>query len=271
MPPDLEAFHRSIADELVAVKDRLRNLVEHWPTDGEHKEAALRAVLRRHMGDAFAVVRGFVVDQHRSSGQIDLMIVDRASPTLFRDGDLCIVTPDAVRAVIEVKTRLDGPQAIQDAVQQLRERVEHWGSRRIWTGLFVFDGEERERLPGQVLEALATDWQQVPVDAVSVGASCFVRWWPKLTPRPTRRIDPQRSVWRTYSIDRLAPAYFIGNLLDYLSPTSVGSNGRVWFPISAPGGKENFAGLEIGPDEHTPRNAARPDQQDLPLEEEPHE
>jgi len=271
MPPDLEAFHRSIADELIAVKDRLRNLVKHWPTDGEHKEAALRAVLRRHVGDAFAVVRGFVVDEHRSSGQIDLMVVDRAAPTLFRDGDLYIVTPDAVRAVIEVKTRLNGPQAIREAVEQLRERVDRWGSQRVWTGLFVFDGKERERLPGQVLVALATDWRRVPVNAVSVGASCFVRWWPKREQGRPSRIDTEASVWRSYDIDRLAPAYFIGNLLEHLSPASVGTNGRIWFPIRAPGGKENFAGLEICPNEDTPRGPARPDRETLPFEEEPHE
>jgi len=271
MSPDLQAFHRSISDELQSVKDRLRNLVEHWPTDGEHKEAALRTVLRRHIGDSFAVVRGFIVDANRSSGQIDLMIVDRSYPTLFRDGDLYIVTPDAVRAVIEVKTRMDGPQAIREAVGQLRERLNLWGSRRIWTGLFVFDGEERERLPGQVLEALATDWRRVPVDAVSVGASCFVRWWPKPEQGRPRRIDANASVWRSYQIDRLAPAYFIGNLLDHLSPGSIKSNNRVWFPIQAPGGKEHFAGFDIHPDEDVARAVDLPDRQYMLQEEEDRE
>ena len=47
--PDYSAYHRSLTEELYSLKDRIRNLVSHWPTDGEHKEVALRSVLRRHL------------------------------------------------------------------------------------------------------------------------------------------------------------------------------------------------------------------------------
>ena len=40
-------YHKSIARELEATKDRIRQLIgdKHWLTDGEHKEAVLRRVL----------------------------------------------------------------------------------------------------------------------------------------------------------------------------------------------------------------------------------
>src|SRR5262245_38550627 len=91
---DLLAFHHSISDELHAIKNRIRNLVHHWPTDGEHKEVALRNVLRRHLPQTALIGRGFVVNRKSSSTQIDILIADANKPALFRDGDLMIVTPD---------------------------------------------------------------------------------------------------------------------------------------------------------------------------------
>ena len=59
--PDYAAFHRSVSEELYSVKDRIRNLVTHWATDGESKEVALRSVLRRHLPASVIVGRGFIV------------------------------------------------------------------------------------------------------------------------------------------------------------------------------------------------------------------
>ena len=92
--PDFQTYHKSLTEELYSVKDRIRNLVEHWPTDGEWKESALRTVLRRHLPDQVLVGRGFVAARNYSSTQIDLLVLRPPKPTLFRDGDLVIVTPD---------------------------------------------------------------------------------------------------------------------------------------------------------------------------------
>lgn len=60
----------------------------------------------------FQVLRclgGFIVERQWSSTQIDLMVLKPEKPTLFRDGDLAVVTPYARGAVVEVKTSLNGP------------------------------------------------------------------------------------------------------------------------------------------------------------------
>lgn len=123
MPPNFESFHRSVTEELYSIKDRIRNLVNHWPTDGESKEVALRSVLRRHLPSSAIVGRGFIVTELQSSTQIDILIVDSNKPTLFREGDLLIVTPDAVLGVIEVKTELRSRQDMEDALIKL-SRIE---------------------------------------------------------------------------------------------------------------------------------------------------
>ena len=104
--PDYTSYHRSLTEELYSIKDRIRNLVKHWSTDGESKEVALRSLLRRHLPESVIVGRGFIVTPDTSSTQIDVLVVDANKPTLFKDGDLLIVTPDAVLGVIEVKTQL---------------------------------------------------------------------------------------------------------------------------------------------------------------------
>lgn len=84
MPPDYESFHRSVTQDLYSIKDGIRNLIAHWPTDGESKEVALRTVLRRHLPTSVIVGRGFIVTRDQSSTQVDILIVDANKPTLFQ-------------------------------------------------------------------------------------------------------------------------------------------------------------------------------------------
>src|SRR5688500_4396773 len=105
---DTQAHFKSLAAEITAVKDHVQNLIgsAHWPTVGAWKETVLRSILRRHLPPALQIGSGFVISENGRSNQIDVLIYDDSGPVLFRDGDLVIVTPDVVRAAIEVKTRI---------------------------------------------------------------------------------------------------------------------------------------------------------------------
>jgi hypothetical protein len=259
MPPDFESYHRSIASELASLKDRIRHLVPHWPTDGEHKEVALRALLRRHVGESVHVGRGFVVAPGVESRQIDVLVIDREAPTLFRDGDLFIVTPDAVRAVVEVKTKWSRGADATRSIEQLRAQTRGWvgldADRRVWTGVFVYERGNCQALSNDVLGALATrqNGASCPVDCVAVGSDLFVRWWPEDEGGAPNQAAPT-NVWRAYEIEGLAPSYFLGNLIAHLCPARVPAYGAVWFPLQYPGGKERFAFQEIAPGGQAPRD-----------------
>jgi hypothetical protein len=245
--PNLEAYHRSLSAELAALKDRVRHLVRHWPTDGEHKEVALRSVLRRHVPDTVHVGRGFVVTPEDSSPQIDVLLIDASTPALFRDGDLFIVTPDAVRAIVEVKSRLDGEAAIGDAISHLQLAASYCGNgmrQQTWAGLFVYEGDNTDLAHQNLLRALgrrARD-ENPAVHCVSAGQSTFVRWWPQSS----------HNQWRSYSLDGLAPAYFLGNLLHHLNGRGSWSARTTWFPLQMAGGKERFARFRIAPGQQEP-------------------
>lgn len=120
---DLTEYHKSISQELNLVKDRVRNIIgsSHWQSDGEHKEAVLRRILRTHLPESLHVARGFVYfprefqydnEWRNVSPQLDILIRDRSKPTLFKDEDLRHSYP----------RRRQGHHRGEDAKQQFARR-----------------------------------------------------------------------------------------------------------------------------------------------------
>jgi hypothetical protein len=237
--PDFNAFHQSITAELYSTKDRIRNLVSHWPTDGESMEVALRSVLRRHLPASVLIGRGFIVAKEGRSTQIDILVVDASKPTLFREGDLMIVTPDAVRAIVEVKTEVRDRGTLSRALSKLSdvERMCHQVTKSdsVWTGLFSFN--EIALSDNIILGALsdAHAHSNRVVNCVSVGTNTFVRFWPEGR-RVHSRVPGQ--VWHSYNLHGVAPSYFMGNLVDAISAVNRDTSSFAWFPHL--GGKEQF-------------------------------
>ena len=80
-------------------------------------------MLRRNLPDSIGVRNGFVVAGHQSSHQLDIIIYDQSAPILFRDGDLVFVTPDAVRGIIEVKSKV-AANSFRIAAKKLAKAIE---------------------------------------------------------------------------------------------------------------------------------------------------
>ena len=246
--PSFTEFHKSITAELYSVKDRIRQLVSHWPTDGEHKEAALRSVLRRHLHQSADVGRGFIVTEKDCSTQIDILIVDNRKPVLFREGDLMIVTPDAVLAVAEVKAELRNGPMLTDAIEKLATIRRLIGSNelyrpvaeRIWSGIFAFNESDlsHEVMMRAVGEAKVN--QIYPVNCISAGKSKFMRFWEsgQVVSSPETG-----GVWHLYDLPEVAPSYFIGNLVDSISPFKQSDASFAWFPVL--GGKERHRTMHL--------------------------
>ena len=251
--PDFNLFHQSISKELFAVKDRIRNLVKHWGTDGEHKEVALRSILRKHLPESAIIGRGFIVTEHESSTQIDILIVDSRKPTLFKEGDLMIVTPDSVLAVIEVKTRQRTYSNVKETLTKLSEiesLCNGLGTNDLWTGLFVFEGEsdseadlaeKQQKDDDQLRDALravgnAQTATGKKVNCVSCGHNQFIRFWKDGNREANSPINGE--VWHSYLLEGVAPSYFIGNLIDHISRIDNRNSAFAWFPQL--GGKEAF-------------------------------
>lgn len=226
-------YFKSISEELSSLKLRIRNLMTdpHWVTDGEWKESVLRNMLRRYLPETIKVGRGFIYSQGTCSSQIDVLLYDTSYPILFKDGDLVFITPDAVRGIIEVKSNVNY-QTLSAAFDKLTlnaklvNEVNFEGSKPCFTGLFSYETDVSGS--ARILELLKDKCSgnvSKTITHVCLGSSIFLRFW---------SISPEggNNVWHSYTLEDLAPAYFITNVLESISPTSVTSNGSVWFPLN---------------------------------------
>ena len=231
--PDFLSYHRSLQAELDAIRDRVRSLIQHWPTDGAFKEAVLRNVIRRHLPEPLFVGTGFVVTQEARSSQIDILVVDKSLPTLFQDGDLVIVTVDAARAAVEVKTSLNGQQGLYGAFAKLASngalcsQYRNLVPRPLWTGLFVYDAAPNQE--GNLLRALrsAADEKGVRVDCVAYGSDVLISFVTK------HQVMQDGNGWICCNMPGLAPALFLSLLLNHFAQPSVFFDRTAWFPPQA--------------------------------------
>ena len=231
--PDFLSYQKSLGDELKAVKDRVRHLIQHWATDGAFKEAALRSIFRRYLPESLLVGTGFVVSCEECSTQVDILIVDRKAPTLFKDGDLMIVTPDVVRGVIEVKTTLGGSKDIAQACEKLCNvtamcsQPGNIDKRLLWSGLFVYDGAlNQER---NLLSAVYNAFQQTRCDikCIAYGSNTLIQC------SETNQValnGVEANGWTSWYVPGMAPSYFIGQMLNLWFKLTTYSEPVAWFP-----------------------------------------
>ena len=254
MESDFVKYHQNLSVEFMAIQDQIRHLIgdSHWLTDGEHKEAILRKVLRNRLSDTVRVGRGFFCDDSGPSNQSDIMITDTGSPTLFRDGDLVIVTPDCVKAIIEVKTKITTRSMLEGILGKLSEnitRVRRYNPDA-WAGLFIYDGLDThyKRTNARVLNKGKTlldvlcksshGSEKRAVNCVAWGPNLFSRYWSgKMPQMGTPR-------WSVYYFggehERLSPSYFISNLVMDIASGDDHDMRFAWYPIQTGLGKEDY-------------------------------
>ncbi len=219
-----------MAAELKAIQDRVRLLIQHWPTDGRFKETVLRNLLRKHLPESVLIGTGFVVSAREASGEIDILIVDRGMPTLFKEDDLLIVTPESVRAVIEVKTSINSPGEIRNIIQELALRKQvaasHVSNTNIWAGLFVYDADEKDRhqdLLSAVCEAGIDEARTI--DCVAFGRDTLVNYFGERMSRYGVRPD---NAWHSFQVPSIAPAMFVASLIGHLMPNNKDFGSFAW-------------------------------------------
>jgi hypothetical protein len=232
-------YHYATTDELLALTNKVRNLVTHWSEDGRYKEAVLKSVIRRFLPEQFIIGTGFVVKptdtrgEHVSSRQIDLMMYDSASPVLFKEGDFVILTPDAVRGIIEVKANLQN-QNIREVVQQANVNGEFIYSAKsredkrlkFFNGIFSYEGYEAfvnhevfaENFKLGNTGFRGRSFKKFKVNHVCLNKDWFIKYW-----------EDDELPHSVYNIYNLSFPFFIANLLSSLANESIQKNNAIWF------------------------------------------
>jgi hypothetical protein len=247
-------YLKSLSVELGALENRVRNFIEgdNWLTDGEWKESVLRTVLKRHLPASVEVARGFVIGVGGHSRQLDILLHDTSKPVLHRDGDLVFVTADAVKGIIDVKSKIHSTNLV-GAINNLADNAAFTRSNsnfseqpdELFVGLFAYGTTlHGGNLCQRVLDVLKTsadeDSRRV-INHLCLGNSLFVRYWPYRPGDRARHFG--YDMWHGYALADLSPGYFIHNAVDSVSGSSVVLNNDVWFPAE---GKERVMSCDAG-------------------------
>jgi hypothetical protein len=212
-----------------SLKDRVRNFIDdaHWLTDGEWKESVLRSILARRLPDTIKIGRGFVLTREGPTTQCDILIYKASSPILFREGELVFLTPDAVLGIIEVKARTS-KSILEATLDRFSEIGRKMGRDRSNCFFGLFSYESTIANDQVILDVLREkcDHEAKIVELISLGCSTFVRWW-KYHPDGN---NSHYERWHSYRLDHMSAGYFVANVVDFVSPGSVGNNDWLWFP-----------------------------------------
>lgn len=231
--PDYVAYRKSISNELIDIKDRVRNFIDdaHWGEDGRYKEIILKECLQNHLPTNVKVGTGFILNRYnRKSQQIDIIVYRDNCPLLFQKGDFIIAPEEAVLAIIEVKTTLDRNN-LDDTVKHTTKNgrvVNH----PIFNGIFSYDygfGENIRR--SRCLENSLKN-SHGGVNHLCLGPNHFIKYWNDF------KEGRKRDQYRIYNIEQLAFGYFIGNLVEDIYKYTVSEQlpetlAKVFYPIES--------------------------------------
>lgn len=247
MPGNVQAFQKSVTKELYILKDRVRNLIgaAHWGEEGRFKEAVVKNLLRKFLPSNFSVASGFILkalgendNANVLSRQLDIIVYDNTLPILFSEGDLIITTITNVRAIIEVKSRID-QHTISQVLNQFDSSIENFeveiSDNDIFTGVFAFDFNGNINTD-TVKDALANS--KKIVRHLSLGPTYFIKhWWAEDGNGLNPPITTDKNFYNLYELHDLSFSYFLNNLIDICCG---GLNDRYWFSFPIEGTKEQF-------------------------------
>lgn len=235
---DPEKFQISITNELKVVQNRVRYLIgsANWGEEGRFKEAALSSVIRRFLPNNMSLGTGFIInnenDEIKISTQIDIIIYDNTYPVLFKEGDFIITTPENIKGIIEVKTKLKSTD-ISEVVSKATKNG-NITNQKIFNGIFVYNKGnvkiERENINSNLKSALKES--KGTVNHLCLGENIFIKFWENLNTRN----NYSDGHYSTYKIKNISFSYFISNLLEHISKDQMTDRGWFLYPIKE--GKE---------------------------------
>jgi hypothetical protein len=224
---NLEKFHISTTEELKSTQNRVRNLIgrSNWGEDGRYKEAILKNMIKRFISPRYTVGTGFIVknvnEELKSSSQIDILIFDSSYPTLFSEGDFYIVTPNSVKATIEVKTDISN-QSLKETIRKVNNLGDFLDkNQRPFVGIFSFNGEySPERLENTIKRGIIDGIEnECFLNHISINDDIFIKYWPR------------EDLFSVYNIKKFSFSFFISNLIHFISDSNIDNELSIWFPI----------------------------------------
>jgi hypothetical protein len=101
----MEQFYRKVQERIMIQRDVICSLLRDPRIIGDYYEAIVRDAVREAVSGSFAVGRGVVLaEDGQASKECDIIVYSAAEyGPLFVSGDIVVVSPQAVRCVVQVK------------------------------------------------------------------------------------------------------------------------------------------------------------------------
>lgn len=226
-----EKYLNLIKDEFFTKINRVTLFTKHAPSIGFGNEEILRNFLKTHIPERFAVGTGFIfLNNNNVSRQCDLLIYDKVNyAPLFKEGDFVIIHPEAVAAVVEVKTTLSKKElfgSIENirSVKEVAQKAREQGIRCHISGFSFIFKTRKQKL------TTVKDWLQSYPEPLShelciemitiLGEMIFFRQKPFSSPDFNfRKMDKN---------DDFSFPMFFGILMDYLNLKAFPGQKRNW-------------------------------------------
>jgi hypothetical protein len=236
---DITAFHKSLGGELLAVKDRVRNIIENnQPAEeGRYKEAVLKNIISRFLPKGMSIGTGFAINSKKEiTKQIDIIIYDDASPVLFKEGDFVIVLAHTVRAIIEVKSKINNTTELNKYIEiadSNAEKIESTttGLRKFFNGIFAY---ECDLTLDTIERALNTNFFQQnhplfkKVNNISLGNYVFLHLWKD----DLFNFSTGKDHLDCYDLEEMSFSYFIANLMETIDSNPIESEHKsIFYPF----------------------------------------
>jgi len=118
----MEEYYQRIQDKLLIQKDMIDTLLKTQNTRvrSDYYEAIVRDLVRESVSKSFSVARGIILSEEgQNSEECDLILYESSAfDTWFQSGEIVVISPEAVRAVVEIKRTL-ASGSIKDAINNL--------------------------------------------------------------------------------------------------------------------------------------------------------
>ncbi|MGI6366264.1 MAG: DUF6602 domain-containing protein [Bacillota bacterium] len=236
MVPNYLEYRKSISNELISIKNRVRHFIDNrqHAEEGRYKEIILANVLRSMLPEHVSVGTGFVIgDQNNLSSQIDIIIYKKDYPVLFKIADFVIVPAEGVLGIIEVKTCL-GRNNTVSAIEKSHSNGLLF-RHPVFNGIFGFETNfifnDIRSLPQSIGNALRNNHGRL--NYACFGKDYLMVHWPRRNDRVAER-------YCFYHLHDLSFGYFVSNLIEDITGVIL-DNGVLrsfLYPISQ--GKEAY-------------------------------
>ena len=116
----MKQYYRMVQEKILVQRDIICSLLKDPQIIGDYYEAIIRDAVRESISGSFAVGRGVILSEAGySSRECDIIVYSAAEyGPLFVSGDIVVVSPEAVRCVIQVKGTISGDSLV-DAIKSL--------------------------------------------------------------------------------------------------------------------------------------------------------